>query len=83
MFQTFDFRWVQTLATAAPGYRGGVYVILMSLTRDNSVVWRHHFPTTIACTDVGFARKGIQQRVNASRMKQDWGNMNGSGTTTG
>ena len=21
--------------------------------------------------------------VNASRMKQDWGNMNGSGTTTG
>ena len=59
MFQTFNFRSVQTLATAAPGY-GGVYII-MSLSRENSVVWRHHFPATIACTDVGFGGKGIKQ----------------------
>ena len=52
---------------------------------------------TVACTDVGFAGKGIKLWVNAvgfagkgiklwvnaSRMKQDWSNMNGSGTTTG
>ena len=25
----------------------------------------------------------LDKWVNASRMKQDWGNMNGSGTTTG
>ena len=33
MFQTFDFRCVQTLATAAPGYRGGVYVINVTYSR--------------------------------------------------
>ena len=33
MFQTFDFRCVQTLATTAPGYRGGVYVINVTYSR--------------------------------------------------
>ena len=33
MFQTFDFRCVQTLAAAAPGYRGGVYVINVTYSR--------------------------------------------------
>ena len=33
MFQTFDFRCFQTLATAAPGYRGGVYVINVTYSR--------------------------------------------------
>ena len=33
MFQTFDFRCVQTLATAAPGYCGGVYVINITYSR--------------------------------------------------
>ena len=41
--------------------------LLMSLTVENSVVWRHHFPATIACTDVGFAGKGIKQE------KERWG----------
>jgi len=30
MFQTFDFRCFQTLATAAPGYRGGVINVIYS-----------------------------------------------------
>ena len=33
MFQTLDFRCVQTLATAAPGYRDGVYVINVTYSR--------------------------------------------------
>ena len=33
MFQTFEFRCVQTLATAAPGYRGGVCVINVAYSR--------------------------------------------------
>jgi len=33
MFQTFDFRCVQTVATAAQGYRGGVYVINVTYSR--------------------------------------------------
>ena len=33
MFQTFDFRCVQTLATTAPCYRGGVYVINVTYSR--------------------------------------------------
>ena len=33
MFQTFYFRCAQTIATAAPGYRGGVYVINVTYSR--------------------------------------------------
>ena len=33
MFQTFDFRCFQTLATAAPSYRGGVYVINITYSK--------------------------------------------------
>ena len=59
MFQTFDFLCVQTLATAAPGYRGGVYVINVTYSRKLRSV-APLFSATIACTDVGFAGKGIK-----------------------
>ena len=69
MFQTFDFRCVQTLATAAPGYRGGVYVI-------NVKYWRK-----LRSVGPPFSRNYCMYRC--WQMKQDWGNMNGSGITTG
>ena len=70
MFQTFDFRCVQTLATAAPGYRGGVYVVNVTYSRTlRSVRGATIFYHALYCTlfiqrlgiDVGFAGKGIRQ----------------------
>ena len=69
MFQTFDFRCVETLATAAPGCRGGVYVINVTYSRKLRSVVPPFFYHALYCKlfiqrlgiDVGFAGKGIRQ----------------------